>query len=66
LDKSDDDDDNPFPVLQPMHVGSAGCFAHKLQYMLSIFDRMQLNQKFGKQLMMQGLTANKSLQKQSK
>lgn len=26
LDESDDDD--RFPVLPPMHVGSAGCFAH--------------------------------------
>lgn len=26
----DDDDDDHFPILPPMHVGSAGCFAHLL------------------------------------
>ena len=35
LDESDDDDDC-FPVLTPMHVGSAGCFAHLLNLLVEV------------------------------
>ena len=36
LDESDDDDDDRFPVLPPMHVGSAGCFAHLLNLLVEV------------------------------
>ena len=35
-DESDDDDDDLFPILPPMHVGSAGCFAHLLNLIVGV------------------------------
>jgi hypothetical protein len=37
IEESDDDDgEDRFPTLPPMHVGSAGCFAHLLNLIVGV------------------------------
>ena len=41
-DEYDDDDDNHFPPLAPMHEGSAGCFAHLLNLIVEVYTLYQI------------------------